>query len=198
MTMESVFCIGALMAAQEWVQERREGAERTAMYEPKQPGVGEKRGMRIEARGLSFRYPSRQEDALRNINLTIEPGQTLAIVGFNGGGMCFTDVMMVSCSLLTGKSTLAKVLTGLYDYDGSLLIDGIEAKTYQRESLHRYMTVCPQNFAVFPLSIRENVGIGEVEEIENDAAIMEAVKRGGAEEVIRNSGLESTLVQVSD
>lgn len=59
------------------------------------------------------------------------------------------------------------------------------------------MTVCPQNFAVFPLSIRENVGIGEVEEIDNDAAIMKAVQRGGAEEVIRTSGLDATLVQVN-
>jgi ABC-type multidrug transport system fused ATPase/permease subunit len=59
------------------------------------------------------------------------------------------------------------------------------------------MTVCPQNFAVFPLSIRENVGIGEVEEIDNDVAIMKAVQRGGAEEVIRTSGLDATLVQVN-
>jgi ABC-type proline/glycine betaine transport system ATPase subunit len=96
-----------------------------------------------------------------------------------------------------GKSTLAKVLTGLYDYEGSLLIDGVEARTYQRQSLHQYMTVCPQNFAVFPLSLRENVGIGEVGEIDNDAAIMNAVQRGGAEEVVQISGLDSTLVQAS-
>jgi ATP-binding cassette subfamily B protein len=84
----------------------------------------------------------------------------------------------------------------LYDYEGQLLIDGVEARTYQRESLHRYMTVCPQNFAVFPLSIRENIGIGQVDEIDNDAAIMEAVRRGGAEEVIKVHGLDRSLVQV--
>lgn len=180
MTMDSIFCIGALIAAQDWVRKQKEGVERTTVYHPKEPAVGEKRGMKIEARGLAFRYPSGQVDALRDINITIEAGQTLAIVGFNGGG----------------KSTLAKVLTGLYDYEGSLLIDGVEAKSYQRDSLHRYMTVCPQNFAVFPLSIRENVGIGEVDEIDDDDAIMLAVKRGGAEEVIEASGLDSLLVQV--
>ncbi|KIM33513.1 hypothetical protein M408DRAFT_19794 [Serendipita vermifera MAFF 305830] len=179
MTMDSVFCIAALIAAQDWVKERKEGKDRTVVYQPKEPGVGEKRGMKIEARGLSFRYPSGQVDALRDINITIEAGQTLAIVGFNG----------------SGKSSLAKVLTGLYDYEGSLLIDGVEAKTYRRDSLHRYMTVCPQNFAVFPLSIRENVGIGEIDEIDNDAAIMDAVKRGGADEVIKTSGLDALLVQ---
>lgn len=89
--MESVFCIGALIAAQEWVQERKGGVERTAIYHPKEPGVGEKRGMKIEARGLSFRYPSGQVDVLRDVNITIEAGQTLAIVGFNGGGMLPTS-----------------------------------------------------------------------------------------------------------
>jgi ABC-type transport system involved in cytochrome bd biosynthesis fused ATPase/permease subunit len=87
MTMESLFCIGALIAAQAWIQERKEGVERTVVYHPKELDVGEKRGMRIEARGLSFRYPSGQVDALRNINITIGAGETLAIVGFNGGGM---------------------------------------------------------------------------------------------------------------
>ncbi|KAG8859725.1 hypothetical protein FRB96_004299 [Tulasnella sp. 330] len=45
-----------------------------------------RRGMRIEARNMSFTYPGQTEPALKNINLTIEPGETLAIVGFNGGG----------------------------------------------------------------------------------------------------------------
>jgi ABC-type transport system involved in cytochrome bd biosynthesis fused ATPase/permease subunit len=91
MTMESVFCIGALIAAQAWIQERKEGVERIATYHPKEPGAGEKRGMRIEARGLSFRYPSGQVDALRDVNITVEAGQTLAIVGFNGSGMMSTS-----------------------------------------------------------------------------------------------------------
>jgi ABC-type multidrug transport system fused ATPase/permease subunit len=62
------------------------GQDRSTQYEPKVPGVGEKRGMKIEARGLSFRYPTGKGNALRNINITIEAGETLAIVGFNGGG----------------------------------------------------------------------------------------------------------------
>jgi ABC-type multidrug transport system fused ATPase/permease subunit len=93
----------------------------------------------------------------------------------------------------SGKTTLAKVLTGLYDYEGSLLIDGVEARTYKRDSLHDYMTVCPQNFAVFPLSIRENIGIGEVEEIESIPAIMQAVRKGGAEDVVRLHGMDKIL-----
>ncbi|KAG8783445.1 hypothetical protein FRC16_002363 [Serendipita sp. 398] len=173
----SIRCIAAFVGAPDWVQEQNAAATRTVEYRPKAFREGEKRGMRIEARDLSFRYPTGKENALRNINLTVEPGETLAIVGFNGGG----------------KSTLAKVLTGLYEYEGSLLIDGVEARTYQRESLHKFMTVCPQNFAVFPLSIRENIGLGEVKDIDDVPAIMQAVKKGGAEEVIRVHGLDKHL-----
>jgi ABC-type multidrug transport system fused ATPase/permease subunit len=78
--------IAAFIGAQAWVQEQMTGNDRSTKYEPKVPGVGEKRGMKIEARGLSFRYPTGKRNALQNINLTIEAGETLAIVGFNGGG----------------------------------------------------------------------------------------------------------------
>lgn len=175
--LQSIECISAFIEAPAWIKERNEGGIRTVEYAPQAPLAGEKRGMRIEARNLSFKYPSGRTKALRNINLTIEPGQTLAIVGVNGGG----------------KSTLAKVLTGLYEYEGSLLIDGVEARTYKRDSLHRYMTVCPQDYAVLPLSLGNNVGIGQVSEVDDKPAIMRAVKRGGAEEVIRIHGLDVYL-----
>ncbi|PVF99703.1 P-loop containing nucleoside triphosphate hydrolase protein [Serendipita vermifera] len=60
------------------------------------------------------------------------------------------------------------------------------------------MTVCPQNFAVFPLSIRENIGIGEVEDIENIPAILQAVRKGGAEDVIRLHGLDKILSGIGE
>lgn len=78
--------IAAFIGAQDWVREQAAGHGRSHQYEPNIPKEGEKRGMRIEARNLSFRYPTGKVQALRNINLTIEPGETLAIVGFNGGG----------------------------------------------------------------------------------------------------------------
>lgn len=181
-TVTSIRCISALMGAEDWRRYQTEGGERTQVYVPRVPEPGEKRGMRIEAKGLSFKYPIGRNYALRNVNLTIEAGETLAIVGFNGGG----------------KTTLAKVLTGLYDYEGSLLLDGVEARTYKRDSLHDYMTVCPQNFAVFPLSIRENIGIGEVEDIENIPAILQAVRKGGAEDVIRLHGMDKILSGIGE
>lgn len=110
---------------------------------------------------------------------------------------CFPFLIIVySYFISLGKTTLAKVLTGLYDYEGSLLIDGIEAKTYKRESLYKYMTVCPQNIVAFPLTIRENIGLGKVGDMDDTDSIMRAVRRGGAEEVIKTHGLNKILAQV--
>jgi ABC-type multidrug transport system fused ATPase/permease subunit len=74
------------MGAEDWRRYHVEGGERTEVYIPQVPGPGEKRGMKIEAKGLSFKYPSGRNYALRDVNITIEAGETLAIVGFNGGG----------------------------------------------------------------------------------------------------------------
>jgi ABC-type multidrug transport system fused ATPase/permease subunit len=88
---------------------------------------------------------------------------------------------------------LAKILTGLFDYEGSLQIDGIEASKYTRESLHKYTTVTPQNFCQFPLTVKDNIGVGLVEMIDDLPAIREAAKKGGAEEVLKNHGLSGML-----
>lgn len=82
----SIFRISAFFAAQTWIAEKREGLGRTEVYRPKTPGEGQKRGMKIEVKGLSFRYPAGTVDVLKNVNLTVEAGETLAIVGVNGGG----------------------------------------------------------------------------------------------------------------
>lgn len=93
--------------------------------------VGRCRG-RIEFRNLSFRYPSSETPALNGINLTIEPGQTVALVGASGGG----------------KSTLINLLPRFYDYvDGEILIDGVELKRFRLESLRRQIALAPHHLA---------------------------------------------------
>lgn len=84
--MNSVRAIAAFIGAQIWIEEQKSGQNRSVRYTPRVPAEGEKRGMKIEAKGLTFRYPTGKTDTLRNINLTIEAGETLAIVGVNGGG----------------------------------------------------------------------------------------------------------------
>jgi len=81
----------------------------------------------------------------------------------------------------------------LFDYEGSLQIDGIEASKYTRESLHKCTTVTPQNFCQFPLTIKDNIGVGLVEMIDDLPAIREAARKGGAEEVLKIHGLNGML-----
>lgn len=78
----------AFFELQRWVKEKGAGG-RTVEYKPTTPTHGAKRGMAIEAKNLTFAYPGSGSPVLKNINLKIEAGETLAIVGFNGGGKPF-------------------------------------------------------------------------------------------------------------
>ena len=78
----------AFFELQSWVKEKGTGG-RTIEYKPAVPIHGDKRGMAIEAKNLTFAYPGTNTPVLKNVNLKIEAGETLAIVGFNGGGKTF-------------------------------------------------------------------------------------------------------------
>lgn len=78
----------AFFELQHWVKDKGTGG-RTIEYKPAIPVHGAKRGMAIEAKNLTFAYPGTDTLVLKNINLKIEAGETLAIVGFNGGGKTF-------------------------------------------------------------------------------------------------------------
>ncbi|KAJ9095826.1 hypothetical protein QFC19_007441 [Naganishia cerealis] len=134
-------------------------------------------GRKIEARNLSFTYPGADQPVLRDINLVIEPGTTLAIVGFNGGG----------------KTTLVKVLMGLYDHDGDLLINDQPIERFPPNQLHFRTSVCLQDFCKYSLTVRENVGIGNVPLISDDAAVHSAIVKGGATSVEAKLGLDCKL-----
>lgn len=96
----------------------------------------------IELKNVSFRYPGTDQDILKNINLTIKPGEKLAVVGLNG----------------TGKTTLVKLICGFYDpTDGEILLNGINIKTYNRRDYYRHFSAVFQEMSVLPLSIAENI-----------------------------------------
>lgn len=123
----------------------------------------------IEFRNVSFRYPDREEWALHAINLTVRPGEKLALVGANGAG----------------KTTLIKLLTRLYDpTEGQILLDGIDLREYDLDDLRRSIGVIFQDFVRYQVSARENIGFGQIEELANELRIHTAAERGGADEVI--------------
>ncbi|KAI0288520.1 HlyB/MsbA family ABC transporter [Russula brevipes] len=137
-------------------------------------------GISLEFRNVSFRYPESEKYVLRNISFRIEQGQLCVILGSNG----------------SGKSTILKLVTRLYDTtEGMILIDGQDIKTLRLEDLRRAMAILFQDFTLFPLTIRENIAIGDPTLVDDDAAIERAVHLGGASDLIARlpNGLDTYL-----
>ncbi len=96
----------------------------------------------LELRDVSFRYPGAEEDTLSHVNLTIRPGEKLAVVGKNGAG----------------KTTLIKLLCGLYDpTEGQVLLDGEDIRQFNRRDYYRHFSAVFQQFSVLAGTVAENV-----------------------------------------
>jgi ATP-binding cassette subfamily B protein len=134
----------------------------------------------LEFRDLSFRYPDREDWALRHVNLVIRPGEKIALVGQNGAG----------------KTTLIKLLTRLYDpTEGQILLDGVDLRDYDPEELRNRIGVIFQDFVKFQLSARENIGFGQINMLDDTARIENSAERGGADEVVAElpDGMDTML-----
>jgi ABC-type multidrug transport system fused ATPase/permease subunit len=102
-------------------------------------------GKTIEFRDVSFRYPSASTDAVKHFNLTIQAGQTIAIVGPNG----------------SGKTTLVSMVPRLLDAtDGAILIDGCDIRRASFRSLRRQIGLVTQDSVLFHATIGENISYG--------------------------------------
>ena len=125
-------------------------------------------------RGLSFKnvtftYPGATKPTLRNLNLHINPGESIALVGLNGAG----------------KTTFLKLLTRLYDVDsGVITIDGIPLPEIKLSQLHTNIGVLNQDFARYQLSAGDNIGFGNLKERENQLRIEQAASDSGADRVV--------------
>ena len=126
-----------------------------------------KRGLSIQ--NVSFAYPGAAQPTLRNLNLEVEPGESIALVGLNGAG----------------KTTLLKLITRLYDVSsGKIAIDGISLPEIDLGELHQNIGVLNQDFARYQLSARDNIGFGNLPERENQARIEQAALDSGADRVV--------------
>ena len=98
---------------------------------------------KIEFRNLSFTYPGSNKPALKDINLVIEPGMTLGILGRTGAG----------------KTTLMNLLVRMYNVDnGTILIDGNDINSITLSTLRKNIGYVPQDNFLFSTSIKENIG----------------------------------------
>jgi len=134
----------------------------------------------IEFRHVSFKYPGSDKFVLKDVNLFIPPGESIALVGLNGAG----------------KTTLVKLLTRLYDpTEGAILLDGRDLREYDLNSLYQRFGVIFQDYARYQFSVRENIGFGQIDEVDNLEKVREAAERGGADKVVEElpDGYETIL-----
>ncbi|MCE3278244.1 MAG: putative multidrug export ATP-binding/permease protein [Bacteroidetes bacterium] len=117
---------------------------------------------------LAFTYPSRKEiQVLKSINLSVNKGETIAIVGPSG----------------SGKSTIVGLLLRFYDPEnGAILIDGKDARQYSLTELRNNMAIVPQDVLLFGGTIKENIAYGKPGATDNE--IMEAARKANALEFI--------------
>ncbi|HEX9573104.1 MAG TPA: ABC transporter ATP-binding protein [Myxococcales bacterium] len=127
------------------------------------------RSQLIEFREVAFRYPGSDRDALHGVDLRIEPGEKLALVGDNGAG----------------KSTLIKLLLRLYDPShGAILYGGVDLRDFDPRDLRDRIGVLFQDYVKYQFTALENVGLGEVRAISDRPRIDAAVERAGARAVV--------------
>ncbi|HET8710393.1 MAG TPA: lipid A export permease/ATP-binding protein MsbA [Spongiibacteraceae bacterium] len=136
---------------------------------PKEINTGTRRIERlhgkIELRDLTFSYPDTPKPALENINLVIEPGQTVALVGRSG----------------SGKSTLASLISQFYRHEqGSILIDGIDIHEYDLYALREQIGVVTQSVTLFNDTVANNIAYGKSARGHDLAAIREAARQAYA------------------
>lgn len=136
---------------------------------------------RIEFKNVSFRYyKNSREKVLDSIDLTIDPGTTVGIIGSTG----------------SGKTTLVSLMTRLYDPDeGQILVDGTDVKDYSLENLRDGIGTVLQQNILFSGTIEENLKWGNVEATEEE--IKEAASSAQVDEFISSlkEGYESSLEQ---
>ena len=125
------------------------------------------RGLTLER--VSFQYPHGSKQVLHDVDMTVRPGEIVAIVGPNG----------------SGKTTLAKLLCRLYDPTaGAVALDGISLAEFDTGAYRRELSVLFQDYVQYNLSAAENIWLGDVDLAVDDPRVVQAAQAAGANEVL--------------
>jgi len=128
----------------------------------------------FEFRDVSFAYAGSDRKVLNRVSFRFDAGERIALIGENGAG----------------KTTLVKLLARLYDpSDGAILLDGVDLCEYDVDSLRKEIGVIFQDYMRYDMLARENIGLGRVEELENQPRIELAARKSLAEPLIAQFSL---------
>ncbi len=136
-------------------------------------------------RNVSFNYSNTSRQTLKDINLTIRPGEVVALVGENG----------------SGKTTLIKLLCRLYDpTQGNITIDGIDLRDFKIADLRREISVIFQDYAKYHFTAQENIWLANIDLPPERESIINAARRSGADDVISKlpQGYDTVLGKLFD
>lgn len=115
----------------------------------------------ITIKNLNFVYPNTDKEVLHNVSISVKKGESVAILGLNG----------------SGKSTLMKLILGLYDVpDQTILINGKCINRLSFSSMYKRMSALFQDFIRYELTVRENIGFGDIENIGRDDMIKAVIR----------------------
>ncbi len=123
----------------------------------------------IEFRNVSFTYPGGIRQVLKNINMKLEAGDTVVLVGLNGAG----------------KTTLIKLMTRLYDpTEGQVLLDGRDIREYKVDELYRLYGIIFQDFGEYAVSAAENIAFGQADTELDGERVRASARQSGADKFI--------------
>ena len=145
--------------------------EKPKITSPQEPIEPPKRGVghTIEFKDVSFSYPGSDRVILSHINLKINAGDNVTLVGLNGAG----------------KTTLIKLMTRLYDpTQGCILLDGKDLREYSTKDLYSVFGIIFQDFGRYSYSVKDNICFGDVFREARGTALEDAAKSANAHEFI--------------
>lgn len=122
----------------------------------------------LKLENVSFRYPGAEQDTIHNLNLTVHPGEKLAIVGLNGAG----------------KTTLVKLLCGLFDpTEGRVLLNGMDIRGFNRREYYGLFSAVFQEFSILDVTVAEN--ITQTTEEFDEKKLWDCIEKAGLTDTIK-------------
>lgn len=148
------------------------------------PSNGTQKAPAIEFEHVFFSDPNSSNVVLKDLSFTVEQGEIVSFVGVNG----------------SGKSTMIKLICGLYQPDsGTIRINGMDTSKMSSEQIGKELSAVFQDGQHYMLSLRENIGLGNIANMQNDDLLLQALQSAGVRDVFQlENGLDQNLGTIRD